>query len=748
MAVSGRKSEQHQASVLRGSAQDYDHSCDACLIDGQDVEAHGYCIDCQEYLCVTCFRSHRKSRASRDHTLVDNTASLPATLIESSAGTCTVTEKCAEHEGQILKFFCPKHEALACHDCVTLDHRTCDIDYIPKKCVGITRSMEYIDTFKKLNDLLDDVNCVQKMAEEKSCEVENAHKIVVEEIDKFQKDVNDCIYQLRCQIVGVVASETKKQNDYIGTILKVCEELATVIKDVKTSSHDNEAAQREGQVYISMKRAEQIIKSQDIKEAKTDLQAIPSKFTFERNREIENILSGQMTFGTLIRPKRHKKSETTMLVADIYSKTHRITHPKVKKYFECSHGKDCRKKVELNTPCVIEFSGKLETDEDSCTITIYAENKVKVEAAIRNIERTVEKEWMVKILEDQGIHRLSFIDIKKVKAMARNNHVDVTVDTDLGNIVVIGLVANVLEVFDAIHSQLRSADKSFYMKGKAKLMYNIVKWLHLKDQKEVPFPDRVNLEIETAYKQKQKQVKVWNISGGEYEIDFGNMTVHDVKQPNTKFPVIRRDLVAGASFDIPKHWQSMEDKENLKLVTLNQADSEYSKVVSEFTKTLGREPNIVKIERIQNKTLYTQYAAKRKEMNVNNPKKKDNEKMLWHGSADYAVQSINSHGFNRSYCGKNATAIGQGVYFAVNANYSEQGTYSPQGSDGNKRMYRCLVLTGKYCTGSSDMRVPPAIDKSKPHILYDSVANSTASPVMFVVFSDTQAYPEHLITYR
>ncbi|XP_053407535.1 uncharacterized protein LOC123548045 isoform X2 [Mercenaria mercenaria] len=668
MAVSGRKSEQHQASVLRGSAQDYDHSCDACLIDGQDVEAHGYCIDCQEYLCVTCFRSHRKSRASRDHTLVDNTASLPATLIESSAGTCTVTEKCAEHEGQILKFFCPKHEALACHDCVTLDHRTCDIDYIPKKCVGITRSMEYIDTFKKLNDLLDDVNCVQKMAEEKSCEVENAHKIVVEEIDKFQKDVNDCIYQLRCQIVGVVASETKKQNDYIGTILKVCEELATVIKDVKTSSHDNEAAQREGQVYISMKRAEQIIKSQDIKEAKTDLQAIPSKFTFERNREIENILSGQMTFGTLIRPKRHKKSETTMLVADIYSKTHRITHPKVKKYFECSHGKDCRKKVELNTPCVIEFSGKLETDEDSCTITIYAENKVKVEAAIRNIERTVEKEWMVKILEDQGIHRLSFIDIKKVKAMARNNHVDVTVDTDLGNIVVIGLVANVLEVFDAIHSQLRSADKSFYMKG--------------------------------------------------------------------------------ASFDIPKHWQSMEDKENLKLVTLNQADSEYSKVVSEFTKTLGREPNIVKIERIQNKTLYTQYAAKRKEMNVNNPKKKDNEKMLWHGSADYAVQSINSHGFNRSYCGKNATAIGQGVYFAVNANYSEQGTYSPQGSDGNKRMYRCLVLTGKYCTGSSDMRVPPAIDKSKPHILYDSVANSTASPVMFVVFSDTQAYPEHLITYR
>ncbi|XP_053407521.1 protein mono-ADP-ribosyltransferase PARP14-like [Mercenaria mercenaria] len=389
-----------------------------------------------------------------------------------------------------------------------------------------------------------------------------------------------------------------------------------------------------------------------------------------------------------------------------------------------------------------------DTSEDSCTITIYAEGKDKIDRAIKSFEQTVEKEWIVKKLEDQGIHRLNFNHIKEVKAMARNNHVDVTVDTDLGNIVVIGLVANVLEVFDAIHSQLRSADKSFYMKDQAKLMSNIVKWIYLKDQKEIAFPDRINLEIETAYKQKQKQVKVKDRSGGEYEIDFGNMTEHDVKQPNTKFPVIRRDLVAGASFDIPKNWQAMKDKENLKLVTLNQADSEYSKVVSEFKSTLGRQPNIVKIERIQNKTLYTQYAAKRKEMNVNNPNKKDNEKMLWHGTADYAVQSINSHGFNRSYCGKNATAIGQGVYFAVNANYSDQGTYTPPGSDGNKRMYRCLVLTGKYCNGTSDMRVPPAIDKSKPHILYDSVTNNTGSPAMYVVFNDTQAYPEHLITYR
>lgn len=129
--------------------------------------------------------------------------------------------------------------------------------------------------------------------------------------------------------------------------------------------------------------------------------------------------------------------------------------------------------------------------------------------------------------------------------MAKNNHVDVTVNKDAGTIEVVGLASNVLEVVDAVHSRLRNADKSFYMRDQAKLMSNIVKWLYIKDQKEYPFPDRVNLEIETAYKHKEKQVKVKDRSGGEYNIDFGSMTEHDVNQPTAKFPVIRRDLVAG-----------------------------------------------------------------------------------------------------------------------------------------------------------------------------------------------------------
>lgn len=93
-----------------------------------------------------------------------------------------------------------------------------------------------------------------------------------------------------------------------------------------------------------------------------------------------------------------------------------------------------------------------------------------------------------------------------------------------------------------------------------------------------------------------------------------------------------------------------------------------------------------------------------------------------------------------------ATAIGLGVYFAVNASYSCSTTYTPaDAGTGHRHIYQCKVLTGEYIAGSSSYRVPPV---KANHILYDSVVNNVASPIMYVVFNDTQAYPEYLITFK
>jgi len=47
-------------------------------------------------------------------------------------------------------------------------------------------------------------------------------------------------------------------------------------------------------------------------------------------------------------------------------------------------------------------------------------------------------------------------------------------------------------------------------------------------------------------------------------------------------------------------------------------------------------------------------------MNAANGPLVENERLLWHGTAPDTVKIICKRGFNRSYCGKNGTALSFG----------------------------------------------------------------------------------------
>lgn len=94
-----------------------------------------------------------------------------------------------------------------------------------------------------------------------------------------------------------------------------------------------------------------------------------------------------------------------------------------------------------------------------------------------------------------------------------------------------------------------------------------------------------------------------------------------------------------------------------------------------------------------------------------------------------------------------AACYGNGTYFAVNASYSANDTYSKPNQNGEKCMYLCRVLTGDFTVGKANMITPPAKSSSSVQ-MYDSVVDNVATPSMFVIFHDTQACPEYLITFK
>ena len=114
-------------------------------------------------------------------------------------------------------------------------------------------------------------------------------------------------------------------------------------------------------------------------------------------------------------------------------------------------------------------------------------------------------------------------------------------------------------------------------------------------------------------------------------------------------------------------------------------------------------------------------------------------KYLFHGTTAETAQKIIANGFNRSYCGRNGTVFGKGVYFARDISYSLQPTYSPAAADGKKVVIVARVLVGNMMVGNG------AIVEPAPG--YDSTVNCLNDPTIFVVYKDYQALPEYLLTF-
>ncbi|KAK7496314.1 hypothetical protein BaRGS_00012479 [Batillaria attramentaria] len=186
---------------------------------------------------------------------------------------------------------------------------------------------------------------------------------------------------------------------------------------------------------------------------------------------------------------------------------------------------------------------------------------------------------------------------------------------------------------------------------------------------------------------------------------------------------------------LPDFWDTQSADDQVKSVQLFRGDGEFLQVEQNFMASTesAQRPRIC------------EYAAKKRQLEKQNGVAIQNEKTLWHGTSADATDNINKNGFDRGYCGKNATKYGEGVYFAVDADYSLQTTYSPADAQGKRRVYQCKVLVGHSTRGRAKMKVLP---KRHGDVLFDSATNDENSPGIYVIFNDTQAYPEYLILFQ
>ncbi|XP_078538549.1 protein mono-ADP-ribosyltransferase PARP14-like [Lissotriton helveticus] len=373
---------------------------------------------------------------------------------------------------------------------------------------------------------------------------------------------------------------------------------------------------------------------------------------------------------------------------------------------------------------------------------ICGENSKNVDDTASWIEELIKNEYCDNTINDEWIAEFEEKEHQKMTELQNSLQIRIQVKCkqDNASIQVSGLTRDVMTACMEIQNMIKKISKEAGQKRQAELVSNIVEWQYDNGRAFVAFHKQANLQLEKAYTENEGTVKIQN-GNRTYHVNFAAESATD--DSNKKVRIKRTSKIEGEN-DIPVHWESVSAN-SLNLVPLLPQTNEYKDVEALFKKTCTH--TIQKIERVQNVYLWKNYTIKKMSIDEKNGSQ-NNEKRLFHGTAQADLNKIHTHGFNRSYAGKNAAAIGNGTYFAVNANYSAQNTYSRPDATGMKYMYLTRVLTGLFCTGGHGILTPPAKSTKDPTDLYDSVTDNVANPSMFVIFNDVQAYPEYLISFK
>uniref|UniRef100_S4R7X1 Poly [ADP-ribose] polymerase n=1 Tax=Petromyzon marinus TaxID=7757 RepID=S4R7X1_PETMA len=365
-------------------------------------------------------------------------------------------------------------------------------------------------------------------------------------------------------------------------------------------------------------------------------------------------------------------------------------------------------------------------------VKVFGKLKNNVDDVSKMMKELVDKECSPKRIQSNYVSSLKDEDINVLEKV--ESDCDVKITLAFTHIQIEGMSSDVFSAATNVNKVMSELEKKHIEES---LFTSFAKWLFDDNGQMKAFHKAEVIQIERAFLREEKQVVI--------KRPAGNLVINFNKNEATN-PQGETIRVRTLKIDIPLNWARMPKGQEVMRVWLHPQSDEYKNVETRFLKTITAF-KVFRIERIQNMSLYHTYQVMKKSIESRNDGQVICEKLLFHGTRSDSIDNINHHGFNRSYAGKNATVLGVGTYFALNAWYSASDTYSKPDANGTKYMFQARVLTGSYCKGDASMKEPPLKSPFSKTVRYDSVVDNCFSPSMFVVFYDNQAYPEYLITF-
>uniref|UniRef100_A0A8D2NKZ1 RING-type E3 ubiquitin transferase n=1 Tax=Zosterops lateralis melanops TaxID=1220523 RepID=A0A8D2NKZ1_ZOSLA len=190
-----------------------------CTSCEDNAEAHGFCVECVEWLCKTCIRAHQRVKFTKDHTVRQKEEVSP----EAVGVTSQRPVFCPYHKKEQLKLYCETCDKLTCRDCQLLEHKEHRYQFIEEAFQNqkviietlITKLMEktkYIKyTGKQIQNRILEVNQNQKQVEQDikvaiftlMVEINKKGKALLHQLETLAKEHRMKLLQQQQEVAGL-----------------------------------------------------------------------------------------------------------------------------------------------------------------------------------------------------------------------------------------------------------------------------------------------------------------------------------------------------------------------------------------------------------------------------------------------------------------------------------------------------------------------------------------------------------------
>lgn len=155
-----------------------------CMSCDDNTEATGFCVECAEFLCVTCIEAHQRVKFTRDHTIRQKEEMSPEAVGIS-------TQKpvfCDIHKQEPLKLFCETCDRLTCRDCQLLKHKDHNYQFLE-------------DAYRNHRQYLE--NMTQQLQEKRKAieDVSGCISSGLQQVDENRKSVTNEIKKSICNLI-------------------------------------------------------------------------------------------------------------------------------------------------------------------------------------------------------------------------------------------------------------------------------------------------------------------------------------------------------------------------------------------------------------------------------------------------------------------------------------------------------------------------------------------------------------------